>query len=289
MIRKKNPITRLLLSLGLVAMTGCSDGVPLGETPVTPTDEWTVYFSRAISENVTVVLRCSDGDHYGELKPAANENTAATWVDGKSLSWKDGATVITFCPAVETLPETVDATKNIAYVMDYTKPETKPETFTLTHLMAQLEVHIKISDDAQHHYEPTGGIISLHTTAAVNYPEKKLDAPTDEKTSFSLGKFTKENGDESEENWVNTPQIVIPQTLVAGTQCLSFTAGDKTYTFTPDAPITLAAGKRTKLYLGVAYQNDYVTLDKEGVQVSGWNSSEIAGGEVKEQQSNNNN
>ena len=283
----KEPFACLLLSLGMAAMAGCSDGSFAGE-PVEPADDWAVCLSRTDTggENVTVVLRCGETTSYGTLVPATETGGTATWLNDVKPEWVDNTVmeVITFCPAVSgTLPTSVDATKNVAYAVDYIAVTEKPTTFTLTHLMAQLEVHIKISDDEQHHYEPTDGVVGLHTTAEVNYPEKKLDAPTGEKTSISLGKFTKEGDDNtSEENWVNTAQIVVPQTLEKDIPCLSFVAGGTTYTFTPEKDITLTAGTKTKLYLGVAFeQAGYVILN--GVSVSDWtDGGTIDVGEMEE-------
>ena len=151
--------------------------------------------------------------------------------------------------------------------------------------MAQLEVHIKLNDEAEHHYEPTDAKIGLYTTATVDYPNKCLITPASMNEAFSLGEFGKEgnNNTATDENWVNTAQIVIPQTLQAGIPCLSFKVGDRTYTYTPENNIELKAGKKTKLYLVVAYQNDYVTLGN--VTVTDWaEGGTIDGGEAEEKE-----
>ena len=291
MKRKKNPITRLLLILGMAAMAGCSDGVPIGETPEAPANEWKVMLSRNATngKNVTVALRYNNIDHCSTLIPADGENPAK-WENGAPTWPTENTTpveVITFCPAQQPLPETitVNGTDTTAYMMGYTTATSsnKPDKFTLKHLMAQLEVHIKISDGDDHHYQPTDGIISLFTSATVNYPGECLKDSTDRNEAFSLGEFKKESNDSTHvENWVNTPQIMIPQTFELGKQCLSFVVNGKTYTFTPKKDITLTAGKKTKLYLGIAYQNSgYVIMN--GVTVNDWKEEDpIDVGEMEE-------
>ena len=288
MKQMKKLIKGVMLMMALAALGGCSNHTPEVES-APPADDWKVYFSRSTGENLTVALRYSGTTSYATLIPAADADTPATWVNNQKPTWPDDNTtlveVITFAPAVDELPSTVDATKNIAYTMDYTtaRKDYKPATFTLQHLMAQLEVHIKLHDDAEHHYEPTEARIGLYTTATIDYPNKCLTAPATMNEAFSLGTFGKEGNDNTatDENWVNAAQIVIPQTLEAGKPCLSFKAGDRTYTYTPEENIVLKAGKKTKLYLGVAYQNDYVTLGN--VTVADWTDGGTIDGGVAEE------
>ena len=280
---------KLCCLAGLMTVTvGCSSQE--GDEPL-PADDWKVSLSRGVTQgqSVTVALRYGNTTSYGTLMPADQEDGAGTW-EVKPV-WPDNnvtaVEVIAFSPSVDALPTTVSATDGKAWLMDYTTATTgdKPATFTLQHLMAQLEVHIKLHDDAEHHYEPTEARIGLYTTATIDYPNKCLTAPATMNEAFSLGTFGKEGNDNTatDENWVNAAQVVIPQTLAADTPCLTFKAGDKTYTFTPEADITLNPGKKTKLYLGVAYENAYVTLEKEGVVVSDWSEESINGGEAEEE------
>lgn len=275
----------VMLALAMTVLGGCSDHVPVVE-PAPVADDWKVYFSRSTGENLTVALRYNETISYGTLIPAADANTPATWLNDIEPTWPASGQVevITFSPAVTELPTTVDATENIAYIMDYTTctVDNKPASFTMTHLMAQLEVHIKLHDEAEHHFAPKDATVSLNTTATVDYSNKSLMAPYTRNYAFSLGTFTKEGDDNTatDENWVNTAQVVIPQTLEAGTPCLTFKAGEHTYVFTPDNDITLIAGKKTRLYLGVAYQNAYVTLGD--VTVADWNDGGFIEGGVAE-------
>lgn len=272
-----------LCAVALATMGGCSDDTSHPEPVI---DDWKVYLSRSTNGHVTVALRYDNTISYGTLIPAADENAPGTWLDDKKPTWpaSGNVEVITFSPAVEELPYQIDATQNVAYTMDYATctPDAKPEKFVLKHLMAQLEVHIKLHDEAEHHYQPQDATVSLYTTATVDYPNMCLTTPATMNEAFVLGTFSKEGNDHTatDENWVNTAQIVIPQTLQAGIPCLSFKAGDRTYTYTPENNIELKAGKKTKLYL-VAYQNDYVTLGN--VTVTPWtDGGTIDAGEAEE-------
>ena len=113
--------------------------------------------------------------------------------------------------------------------------------------------------------------------------KKKLQADATSHQACDLGTFGRDEDDstESDEHWVNTAQLVIPQTLQEGVACLHFKAGAHTYTFVPDTDIELTAGQKTKLILGVDYDNPKVTL--EDVSVTPWaNGGTIAGGEATE-------
>ena len=272
-----------LCAVALATMGGCSDDTSHPEPVI---DDWKVYLSRSTNGHVTVALRYDNTISYGTLIPAADENAPGTWLDDKKPTWpaSGNVEVITFSPAVEELPYQIDATQNVAYTMDYATctPDAKPKNFVLKHLMAQLEVHIELHDEAEHHYQPQDATVSLYTTATVDYPNMCLTTPATMNEAFVLGTFSKEGNAHTatDEKWVNTAQIVIPQTLQAGIPCLSFKAGDRTYTYTPENNIELNAGMKTKLYLE-AYQNDYVTLGN--VTVTPWtDGGTIDAGEAEE-------
>ena len=272
-----------LCAVALATMGGCSDDTPHPEPVI---DDWKVYLSRSTNGHVTVALRYDNTISYGTLIPAAVENEPGTWLDDKKPTWpaSGNVEVITFSPAVEELPYQIDATQNVAYTMDYATctPDAKPKNFVLKHLMAQLEVHIELHDEAEHHYQPQDATVSLYTTATVDYPNMCLTTPATMNEAFVLGTFSKEGNDHTatDEKWVNTAQIVIPQTLQAGIPCLSFKVGDRTYTYTPENNIELNPGKKTKLFLE-AYQNDYVTLGN--VTVTPWtDGGTIDAGEAEE-------
>ena len=80
---------------------------------------------------------------------------------------------------------------------------------------------------------------------------------------------------------VNTAQMVIPQTLPRGVGCLHFKAGIHAYTFVPEKDIELTAGQKTKLILGVDYDNPKVVIME--VAVSPWQQQTINGGVATEE------
>ena len=285
----KNYLNPLLLSVGLLVCMACTDGE---STPEVPTPEpWAVNISRTATggQDLLVMLDTDGSVQKGRLHPADTDGGTAAWVGG-GLSWPGSGTVklTTFCPypADGKLPATLSSTDGIAYQMDYveTPASQKVREFTLSHLMAQLEVHIKLHDELQHHYEPTDATVDLCTMGTLIPAEKKLQADATSHQACDLGTFgpDKDDSTESDEYWVNTAQLVIPQTLPKGVGCLHFKAGIHTYTFVPETDIELTAGKKTKLILGVAYDNPKVTV--EGVTVTNWtDGGTINGGEAKEE------
>ena len=284
----KNYLNPLLLSVGLLVCMACTDGE---STPEVPTPEpWAVNISRTATggQDLLVMLDTDGAVQKGRLRPAETDGGTAAWV-GDGLSWPGNGTVklTTFCPypADGKLPATLSSTDGIAYQMDYveTPASLKVREFTLHHLMAQLEVHIKLHDDLHHHYEPTDATVDLCTMGTLISAKKKLQADATSHQACDLGTFgcDKDDSTESDEHWVNTAQLVIPQTLPRGVGCLHFKAGIHTYTFVPETDIELTAGKKTKLILGVAYDNPKVVIME--VTVSPWQQQTINGGVATEE------
>ena len=284
----KNNLNPLLLSVGLLVFMACTDGE---STPEVPTHEpWAVNISRTATggQDLLVMLDTDGAVQKGRLHPADTDGGTAAWV-GDGLSWPGSGTVklTTFCPypADGKLPATLSSTDGIAYQMDYVEtPASKKVTqFTLHHLMAQLEVHIKLHDEAQHHFQPTDASVDLCITGSLHpAAENKLVANATSLQTYSLGSFErKDDSSDLDEHWVNTAQLVVPQTLRQGEDCLRFIAGDHKYTFVPQADIVFTAGKKTKLILRVNYENPKVTL--ESVTVTPWAQKEIQGGEAEEE------
>lgn len=280
--------TTLWLAATLLACMACTDGAG---TPEVPTSEpWAVNVSRTATggQDLLVMLDTDGAVQKGRLRPADTDGSQATW-EGTPLSWPGSGTVklTTFCPypADGNLPVTLGSTDGIAYQMDYveTLASQKVTEFTLQHLMAQLEVHIKLHDDLHHHYEPTDATVDLCTMGTLIPAEKKLQADATSHQACDLGTFGRDEVDstESDEHWVNTAQLVIPQTLPKGVGCLHFKAGIHTYTFVPETDIELTAGKKTKLILGVDYDNPKVVIME--VTVSPWQQQTINGGVATEE------
>lgn len=287
----KHSWKQLLLMPMAVLLTACSATDTPADVPDTA-DGWEVNVSRTVTggEDVTVALRFGTTTRYGTLRPSATEGAKAAWVS-EIPTWPDASTpvqVVAISPAVSTLPATVDATDGIAWLVDAVSCNagSKPDKFMLTHLMAMVEVHIKLHDDTKHHYEPTDATIGLHTTATIDYARKQLTDASGYQSAFSLGSFSKESGStDTDENWVNTPQIVVPQTFKAGEPCLRFVVHGHTYIFVPSTDIVLPAGQKTKLMLGAAYdemEGESVTL--MNISIADWTTGGTTlGGEAEKQ------
>lgn len=283
---------QLLLMPMAALLAACSATDTPADAPDVP-DAWAVSVSRAVTggEDVTVALRFGTTTHYGTLRPSETEGAKAAWVS-EIPTWPEDAQTevqaVAISPAVSTLPATVDATDGIAWLVDAVNcnADSKPDKFTLTHLMAMVEVHIRLHDDTKHHYQPTDATIGLHTTATIDYAGKCLTDASGYQSAWSLGSFSKESGStDTDENWVNTPQIVVPQTFKAGEPCLRFVVHGHTYTFVPSEDIVLPAGQKTKLMLGAAYdemKGESVTL--MNISIADWTTDGTTlGGEAEKQ------
>ena len=295
-MKKMSKFTKCMLWALLAVAPGCTHTDDY--TPVSK-EEWQVALSRSTTnnENVRVSLTYGTNTKIGELIPASEEGGQATWATDKSITWPGNETgTITMkafspVPADRTdMPTEVSSGAQTAYLISYKQVANGGEsigTFTLTHLMAQLQVHILLEDEGKHHYQPTNAVIRLHTTGEIDYPGMKLNRPADaQAANVSLGTFAKETvaNTDTSESWKSIPQIVVPQTLPAGECILSFTTDDgQTYTFTSDKPITLVPGRQNHLYLGVAMNQPDVYMGMDEVIVTDWDEKEIQGGEAEEE------
>ena len=298
-MKKISKFTKCMLWTLLAVAAGCThtdDYAPVPEA------EWQLSLSRSTTNNehVRVSLTYGGTTHLGELIPAYEDGGRASWADGKSIAWPSRETspitMQAFSPVpadTEGMPTEVSASAQTAYLVSSKTVDDGTQSigeFTLTHLMAQLQVHILLEDEGKHHYTPQQAVIRLHTTGAIDYPGMKLTLPAGAQASdVSLGTFTKEDDGNTEtaENWKNELQIVVPQTLPAGECILSFTTADgQTYTFTPEQPIPLVPGRQNHLYLGVAMNQPDVYMAMGGITVADWTQEEIQGGEAEEDMNN---
>ena len=290
-------ITKITKCLPLWAMLALASGcTQTDDAAPMPDEAWQVSLSRSTTndEHVRVSISYGGTTHVGELIPAAEEGGKATWAAGKSIAWPSRETspitMQAFSPVpadTEGMPTEVSSQAQTAYLVSSKTVADGTQSigeFTLTHLMAQLQVHILLEDEGKHRYQPTNAVIRLHTTGTIDYPRMKLTVPESGQTDVQLGTFTTEGeGTDTAESWKNTPQIVVPQTLPAGVLCLSFTIGDgQTYTFTPEQPITLVPGRQNHLYLGVAMNQPDVYMSLGEVIVSDWTEQIVHGGEATE-------
>ncbi|MGN0054548.1 MAG: fimbrillin family protein [Bacteroides sp.] len=238
-------------------------------------EAWEVAVSRAVTggEKMLVVGQKNGVEQLrGILIPSAEENTPARWEEPKP-TWPGtderlDLYVISPVPDGEQLPHSISAAAGKTWMVDYLPSTYKPASFSLTHLMAKLQVHIRV-DNHPEQPEPLNATIALHTTADIDYPHKALTNLSGRSSgNVSLGTFTQDPSD----NWVSAELLVLPQTLPQGELCLRFeVSGGDAYTFTPDTDLPLLAGKVNHLYLGVAYEQSKVIQIGSGTSVSDWN------------------
>lgn len=266
------------------------------EAPQTAEEDWTPTVTRGDGNGGTFNqdIRISAVTSLGNLssEPAFSDVYWATenkWA-GTTHSWGTN-TALHLIATTPTdyngtgIPTTVmngDTTPLMAgYLYQANKP-TENISFTMKHLMGQLQVHIKIAGNETK--DPKNTKLRLYNCKSIDYEKLEVkaygsgdtnaDADTDAAVSgdLALGTFTKDDTG----SWVNTAQVIIPQTLAKGVQCLTFKVGNATYTFTPENDIVLTQGKKTHLYLGVAYDEKVIQIGN-GVSVEDWNSGTAIG------------
>lgn len=296
----------------MILMTGC--GKDATDIPQPAADDWTPTVTRstggsgegsteAIFKNDVRISAVTSLDKLSE--PAVFSDiflSNGNWQEGGNHSWGDPTRALyliaiypTTYNGATSIPTIVSNGDTEALMVGYQHCNEKPASgisFAMKHLMGQLQVHIKIAGNTN--TVPTDATITLYKCKSINYaatstvtPYTKDDAGTDAgdagtaiSESFGLGTFTLAT-DESG-NYVNTPQVIIPQTLTKDVECLSFKIGEAQYTFTPEKDIVMAAGKKTHLYLGVAYDEKCILIG-DGVSVEDWGTDiGIGGGEADE-------
>ena len=289
----------------MILMTGC--GKDATDIPQPAADDWTPTVTRstggsgegsteAIFKNDVRISAVTSLDNLSE--PAVFSDiflSNGNWQEGGNHSWGDPTRALyliaiypTTYNGATSIPTIVSNGDTEALMVGYQYCSEKPASgisFAMKHLMGQLQVHIKIAGNTN--TAPTDATITLYKCKSITYaatstvtPYTRADAGTAISESFGLGDFTRVT-DESG-NYVNDSQVIIPQTLAKDVECLSFKIGEAQYTFTPEKDIVMAAGKKTHLYLGVAYDNKVISVG-DGVSVEDWGADiGIGGGEADE-------
>ena len=273
------------------------------------TGDWTPVVTRSGStaepKEYAVTTRWWDGksrmDYHGVLK-----------VDGETSSWVSGPPQ---WPTDETkeievfaldcggefqyMVDFLNDSKQYPYMMHYSKATAanKPEKFTMKHMMAQLKVNVLIREEQEH--EPYNGKIMLKRSGTVtcNNGDIYLDISEWPTTSKNIPAFTKVSATTQasgyhDDDFETAPFIVVPQTIEAGAECLTFWVEDVQYVFTPKTDLILQAGKVNVLQLGITYSDDELTggnfpkIDLLEVTVIPWDKEIIQGGEAEEEMNN---
>lgn len=280
-----------------LALASC--GKEATDTPQPEEDNWTPTVTRADGNGggtFKADIRISAVQELDDMEATEFSDIflgSGNWQAGGKHSWgtNNALHLIATSPtdySNTSIPTTVKNGDNTPLMAGYLYCSDKPSTdisFSMVHLMGQLQVHIKIAGNTN--TVPTDATITLYKCKNITYaatstvtPYTRADAGTAISESFGLGGFTLAT-DESG-NYVNDSQAIIPQTLAKDVECLSFKIGEARYTFTPEKDIVMAAGKKTHLYLGVAYDNKVISVG-DGVSVEDWGTDiGIGGGEADE-------
>lgn len=272
----------------LCMLSAC--GKDAAEAPQPVEEDWTPTVTRGDgsggSSTFNQDIRISAVTDLANLSTTAFSDVflAATgqW-EGSNHSWGDNASLhlIATCPTDyngTSVPAMVQNGDGKTLMAGYLYEGSKPQSisFTMQHLMGQLQVHIKIEGNESK--TPKEAQLRLYNCKSIDYTNLKVvaygssDTDADASGDLNLGTFTKD----ATGSYVNTPQVIIPQTLAKDVQCLTFKVGVATYTFTPENNIELKQGKKTHLYLGMAYDEKVIQIGN-GVSVEDWNDGASIG------------
>lgn len=249
------------------------------------TEPWEVAMSRSITNNENVLVVGKKGNNEqlrGILIPSNDEGAAARW-QGSTPTWPGADLldmyIISPAPADGKLPQSIHVGDGTAWMVDYLPSAHKPNRFSLEHLLAKLQVHIRIDNDTER-MQPLDVKMTLHTEAEIDFPCKGLKNLSGKSNdNVYLGEFMKD----ASSNWVSAEVLILPQILVHGEVCLRFRAnGGEEYRFTPDTDLRFLAGKVNHLYLGIAFEQLELILIGNGTSITDWSYGDFQSGEALE-------
>lgn len=250
-------------------------------------ETWDISISRSATngENILVIGEKEGQEKLrGVLHPSESEGGTAQW-QGSKPSWPGNEEldmfVVTPAPNDGQLPQRVNVNEQKVWMIDFLSSAYKPTHFSMKHLMAKLQVHIRI-EDAPDFAKPMNVQMALHTEAFIDYPNKCLNNLVGRNYNafnVQIEDFVKDDKD----NWVSSSFLVVPQILEHGKPCLSFTIdGSQIYSFTPKTDLALIAGKINHLYLGAAYSEQILLLLNENLNITDWNNDGNSSGDAIE-------
>ena len=267
------------------------------------TGDWTPVVTRSggasESAQYVVALRWGGYDHKGVLIVDGETSTWASEAPAWPEDVNEEVEVFAFDDGGEFghMVQFLDDSKQYPYMMHYSKATAanKPDKFTMKHMMAQLKVNVLIREEQEH--VPYNGKIKFRHVGDVRYSDNGdiyLDASEWPTTSKNIPAFTKVSATTQasgyhDDNFETAPFIVVPQTIEAGAECLTFWVEDVQYVFTPKTDLILQAGKVNVLQLGITYSDDDSTggsfpkVELLEVSVLPWDVREIQGGEAEEE------
>ena len=291
--------------IGMALLASCSN--PIEEEMVTPgAEEWIPVITRSGStaepKEYAVTTRWWDGkirmNYDGVLRV---EGETSSWVSGPP-KWPADETkeievfALDCGGEFEYMVDILDDYRQYPYMVHYSKAtaRNKPQKFTMKHLMAQLKVNILIHEEQEH--APSDAEIQIVRNGFITCGEADGDIYLDVKDRrarrVSLPAFTKVSTSTQSgyrnDDFECAPFIIVPQTLAAGTEFMTFKVEDVEYTFTPKTDMKLEPGKVHVLTLGVTYDEDHTggsipVVELIDVKVIPWkDGGTIDGGEAEE-------
>ena len=291
--------------IGMALLASCSN--PIEEEMVTPgAEEWIPVITRSGStaepKEYAVTTRWWEGksrmNYDGVLRV---EGETSSWVTAPP-QWPTDETkeievfALDCGGEFEYMVDILDDYRQYPYMVHYSKAtaRNKPQKFTMKHLMAQLKVNILIHEEQEH--APSDAEIQIVRNGFITCGEADGDIYLDVKDrrarSVSLPAFTKVSTSTQSgyrnDDFECAPFIVVPQTLAAGTEFMTFKVEDVEYTFTPKTDMKLEPGKVHVLTLGVTYDEDHTggsipVVELIDVKVTPWkDGGTIEGGEAEE-------
>ena len=285
----------------MALLASCSNIIE--EEQIQPaTGDWTPVVTRSggTSEpaDYAVALRWGGYDHKGVLIVDGETSTWASEAPAWPEDVNEEVEVFAFDDGGEFghMVQFLDDSKQYPYMMHYSKATAanKPDKFTMKHMMAQLKVNVLIREEQEH--VPYNGKIKLKRSGTVtcNNGDIYLDLSEWFTTSKNIPDFTKVSATTQasgyhDDDFETAPFIVVPQTIEAGAECLTFWVEDVQYVFTPKTDLILQAGKVNVLQLGITYSDDDSTggsfpkVELLEVSVLPWDVREIQGGEAEEE------
>ena len=260
--------------IGMALLASCSN--PIEEEMVTPgAEEWIPVITRSGStaepKEYAVTTRWWEGK-------SRMDYDAVLRVEGETSSWvtappqwptdetKEIEVFALDCGGeFEYMVDILDDYRQYPYMVHYSKAtaQNKPQKFTMKHLMAQLKVNILIHEEQEH--APSDAEIQIVRNGFITCGEADgdiyLDVTGRRARRVSLPAFTKVSTSTQSgyrnDDFECAPFIVVPQTLAAGTEFMTFMVEDVEYTFTPKTDMKLEPGKVHVLTLGVTYDEDH--------------------------------
>ena len=283
-----NKIRILAAAAGMMALVGCNK-----ENGIVQTDAGSITIQATIGQ-MTKVAYNGNGSSFtaGDtilLYGWTGSNTAVperrvvdarkngfdghSWIPSNPMFWKNSTEAHYFI-GIYPVPDSVTSFTEAAYTVDSNNYESNdlliatnlagvkatdgPVNLNFDHVMARLDVNLKLRSEFEGTPAATGVKITAKSTAKVNYLTKKVTA-TGSASAIAVSKAAIPAA--GYDITYSSPQV--PQ---SGVRKITVTVGDKEYVYTSATDIPLESGKRTTVNLTIG--RDKVVIDN--VTVTDW-------------------